>query len=249
MIPALVRAVGEAKRVVHALLRRFGYDLVRYQPPSLPLVRLLAEHRIGLTLDVGANDGTYARALRAGGYAGRIASFEPLSEAFGRLEALAAADPGWECRRLALGSTFGSADLNVAGNSSSSSLLPMTARHVESAPESAFVATERVEVVPLDSLRGSLWRPGERIFLKIDVQGYELPVLEGARETLEDVQVLQAELSLVPLYEGQALLPQLAQLVADAGFALVSLNSVFTDPRSCKLLQVDGLFARPAVGG
>jgi FkbM family methyltransferase len=242
----LARAVDEAKRVVHASLRRFGYDIVRTAEPFSRLVRLLAERRVELALDVGANDGAYARALRGAGYGGRILSFEPLSEAFGRLEALAAGDPQWECRRLALGPAPGMADLNVAGNSSSSSLLPMTERHLQGAPESAFVGTERVEVAPLDALRGTMWQPGDKIFLKLDVQGYEQSVLEGARETLADVRVLQAELSLVPLYEGQVLMPELAERLRQAGFVLVALDSVFSDPRSAELLQVDGVFARPS---
>jgi FkbM family methyltransferase len=245
----LVRAVDEAKRVVHASLRRFGYDIVRTADPFARLVRLLAEHRVELALDVGANDGAYARALRAAGYRGRICSFEPLSEAFQRLQSAAAADPRWECRPLALGPAPAVAELNVAGNSSSSSLLAMTERHLRGAPESAFVDTETVEVAPLDSLRGTLWRPGERLFLKLDVQGYELSVLEGARATLGDVRVLQVELSLVPLYEGQALMPELADRLRRAGFVLVALDSVFTDPRTAELLQLDGLFARPSANG
>jgi FkbM family methyltransferase len=244
MIASLARATADAKRIVHAFLRRFGFDIVRYDDAFGRLARLLAERNTGLALDVGANDGAYVRALRAGGYRGRVVSFEPLSEAYRRLHEAAVDDPLWQCIRLALGADTGNAELHVAGNSSSSSLLPMTEHHRLGAPESAYVGSERVAVAPLDSFWGELWQPGERIFLKLDVQGYEGQVLEGATKTLADVHVLQCELSLVPLYEGQSLLTDVVERLGGVGFELASLDSVFRDPRSGRLLQVDGLFVR-----
>ena len=63
------------------LRSRVGLDVQRY-PQSDPLhglSLLLAHLGIDLVLDVGANDGGYARTLRRLGYRHRIISFEPLS--------------------------------------------------------------------------------------------------------------------------------------------------------------------------
>lgn len=233
---------------VRGPLRRAGFDLVRYDPsrtPELRRVRLIADRGVDLVLDVGANTGPFARALREAGYAGRIVSFEPQLAAFSELEAASGSDLAWDCRRVALGSSDGTVELHVAGNSSSSSLLEMTEQHVTSAPESRYVTSERVELRRLDTIRDEVVRRDDTVYLKVDVQGFELEVLRGAEETLEQVVAVEAELSFVPLYEGGAALMDVVSHLDERGFHLLTLDPVFVDSRDGRLLQVDGLFARP----
>ena len=82
----------------------------------------------------------------------------------------------------------------------------------------------------------------KNVFLKIDTQGYESQVLEGAEKTLEIVSGVQLELSLVPLYEGQMLMPDLIAKMTDLGFDLWGISPTFADPESGQMLQVDGTF-------
>jgi FkbM family methyltransferase len=234
-------------RTVRSLLHRVGFDVVRYNPDRFHELRrpmLLRARAIGLVLDVGANDGQYAENLRACGYQGRIVSFEPLASAYSELERRAAAVPQWATHRIALGDKAGTATFHVAGNSSSSSLLAMAPRHVTSAPESAYVAEEQVEICTLDQVASELAEPGERIWLKLDVQGYELAVLRGADQILDQVDVVETELSLVELYEGQALLEDVMAHLTERNFGAWFFDPVFRDPESGELLQVDGIFAR-----
>ena len=84
----------------------------------------------------------------------------------------------------------------------------------------------------------------DRVWLKLDVQGSELSVLRGAERTLERVEVVETELSLVELYEGQALLPDVYAHLTQRGFGIWFLEPVFRDSSSGELLQLDGLFAR-----
>jgi FkbM family methyltransferase len=238
--------VARARGSLHAALHAVGIDLVRYRGTVFPHLRrgeLLAERRIGVALDVGASSGGFAHDLRAGGFAGRIVSFEPLSDAYASLAAAAAADSAWEIRNLALGAVDGEAELNVAANSMSSSLLPMLDRHVAAAPQSAYVGTERVRVARLDSIREEILRPEERVFLKLDVQGFELAVLDGAAETLQQVEVLQTELSFFPLYAGDAPFAEVLNRLDDEGFNLLWFDGALRDG-SGQLLQMDGVFAR-----
>jgi hypothetical protein len=56
--------------------------------------------------------------------------------------------------------------------------------------------------------------------------------------------VVEAELSLVPLYEGQALYREIIDRLETLGFDLITIDRAFTHPRTGHVLQVDGVFAR-----
>jgi FkbM family methyltransferase len=198
-------------------------------------------HDIDLVVDVGANTGQYGRSIRALGYRGPIVSVEPQSACHPALEAASTSDGNWTFERCALGETDGTLELHIAGNSLSSSLLPMLNRHVDAAPSSKYVRSERVPVRRLDDVLADA-TGHERLWLKVDTQGYEWPVLRGADKTLARTAVLELELSLQPLYEGQMLLPEMLAGLSELGFALAALHEVFTDPASNELLQVDGMF-------
>jgi FkbM family methyltransferase len=230
-------------------LRGWGIELNRYTPAQSSdarLCRLL--HRLGVDLvaDVGANDGGFARGLRAAGYSGDIVSFEPLQEAHAQLLIAAASDARWQVMpRMALGERDGQVQINVAGNSTSSSILPMQAAHRDAAPASHYVGAQSVALKRLDSLSHSGLNAARAIHLKVDTQGFEMPVLLGATGFLPRVCSMQLELSLVSLYEGQALYRSVIDWVVEQGFELCGVVPGFVDERSGRMLQMDGLFARP----
>jgi len=86
------------------------------------------------------------------------------------------------------------------------------------------------------------------VFLKLDVQGFESAVLEGAREILPYVQAVQTELSAVALYEGQSAWTDVASTLVAAGLGLACMERAFTDPDGAHILQYDALFVRPIDG-
>lgn len=91
-------------------------------------------------------------------------------------------------------------------------------------------------------------------FLKLDTQGNELDILRGAGASLDRVSVVKTEVGLIPLYEGQPLLGDVATFMADQGFDLIDLQSTDAcrryhvdpglDPRSYRLVWGDAIFAR-----
>jgi FkbM family methyltransferase len=240
-----VSAAEKALLAVKAAGRRAGVEVLRFNPTnSLDATRPLVvrDQAVDLVLDVGANEGQWARELRAEGYSGALVSFEPFGGAFERLRAAAAGDGAWEVRRLALGDANGEVSLYVAANAgASSSLLRMTDAHTGAAPHAGVVDEERVPLARLDDVE---LPGGERLLLKLDVQGGERAVLDGASETLERVRVVECELSLVELYEGQPLFAEQLARLGDAGFELWGLQPSFADWETGRLLQVDGLFVR-----
>jgi FkbM family methyltransferase len=194
-----------------------------------------------VVVDIGANCGQYGAMLRAHGYHGTLLSYEPLPEAFRKLSARAAADGKWEAYQAAVAATHGVVTLNVAQNLVSSSVLPMTARHVAAAPASQILQSIEVQTVTLaDILRP---RAPASTLVKIDTQGYESEVLDGAGTYLSRVSLLEVELSLVELYSGQPLFRQVDARLVAAGFGLVSIEEGFFDERSGELLQIDAIYA------
>ena len=240
-------------KVKHDLRRsaqRLGFDLVRY-PLHNPLARtseLIQHHRVDCIVDVGANDGGFAEAIRGLGYTGRIASFEPLSEPFKILHQKADTDPKWDVLRYAVGDFLGEVTVNVSGNRGlSSSVLPMLDVHTDAAPNSRYVGTEKVPQIRLDDMFTELGiRSENRVFLKIDVQGYEKQVLEGASQSFTDGLIvgMQLEMSLVPLYRGAMTYREVLDYADRLGMMLMGLDPVFADPESGRLLQADAVFFR-----
>lgn len=238
------------------LQRRLGLDFQRHpwRDSMFGVVRLLEHFGIDCVVDVGANSGGFASTIRSLGYSGRTVSLEPLSGPFRLLAARAADDPGWEALRVAAGDEDGDITINVAGNDgASSSVLAMLDTHVDAAPTSRYVGTEVVPQRRLDGLLPSLGIDSSRpAFLKIDVQGYEAAVLDGAAELFGAGAIagLQVELSLVPLYAGAMTYMEGLDRARRLGMSLMGLIPGFSDPSSGRLLQFDAVFfAESAING
>jgi FkbM family methyltransferase len=228
--------------------RRAGYDIVRFEPTAHPLARrkrLLEVYEIDTVLDIGANAGMFAREIRGDlSYAGRILSFEPLSEAFAALKQWAAGDPNWSIYQYALGDRNEECKINISANSYSSSLLNAMPALLGSAPASKFIGNESIYVRTLDSVFNELCNGAKNVYMKIDTQGFESRVLRGAAESIPSIATIQLEMSLIPLYEGELLFQDMCALLTRAGYTLVGLEPGFSDEVSGQLLQVDGIFHR-----
>jgi FkbM family methyltransferase len=235
-----------AKLAVRSVLYRRRLDLVADPYPVRIATALDALH-LDTVLDVGANIGQFGSALRASGFGGRIISCEPLTDAFGQLERRSRHDPAWTIRHLAVGAEPGTLVINIAGNSFSSSLLPMTRAHADAAPGSDFVGSQPVDVTTVAQLVRELDVDPARAMLKIDTQGYEAQVLDGAGGLVGQFAAVALELSFVPLYEGQQLFDELVGRLRGAGYTLYGLEPGFADPRTGRMLQCDGLFVRSAL--
>lgn len=236
--------------LLRGLARRLGYDLVPIRkakalPRQLDLV--LANGRITVVLDVGANRGQYASSLRAWGYRGRIVSFEPLRGAHADLQQRAAGDPQWTIApRMALGRAEGQIEIQVSAESDMSSVLPQSAVLQQVSPTSRVVAREQVPQDRLDRAAAPFIRPDDRIFLKVDTQGYEAAVLDGAAGLLPHLAGVQLELPLVPCYEGEVDFKAMLDRMTSCGFEPHLFLPGYFERKLARQLQVDVVFMRPA---
>lgn len=230
------------------ILRRCGLELRRLRyvnSEETVLPAILAAVGPATVLDVGANVGQYAALLRKSGFTGSIVSFEALPEVHKTLCAASAGDARWTIAPCAaLGSRRGQVNIHVAGNSVSSSLLPMEAAHLAAAPESAYVGEQSVELHRLDELAPRLVTQQGGIYLKIDTQGYEREVLEGSTGLLPQVVALQVETSLVPMYAGAPSFTEMIAYIEARGFEIFSLVPGLRNAQEGRLLQMDAFFVR-----
>jgi FkbM family methyltransferase len=237
---------------IRQIVRRFGWDVVRYNPftnVNLRRQALLDRLRIECVLDIGANVGDYAAALRAFGYRESIVSIEPTRAAFAALEARRQRDPRWSAKRLAVAGSAGECVIHVAANSVSSSLLPRSARLAESCPESSYVHSETVESVPLADLLLETGSPPRRVWAKLDVQGSLGDIIGSAEGSLKGVSALEVELPFVRMYDGEGLFAELLTRLQHDGFELVSLESNTFDRRRGAVLEVNAMLVHSCAPG
>ncbi|HWW75627.1 MAG TPA: FkbM family methyltransferase, partial [Pyrinomonadaceae bacterium] len=163
---------------------------------------LLPHPRPNTVIDVGGNTGQFAgRILRA--HPGvRVYSFEPVPECYERLLLLREREPSLRPFRLALSDREGEAEFHVSRYSASSSLQAMLPAHVEAWPFTEIGSKIKVRVARLDTVAGGL-ELVPPVLLKLDVQGHELAVIRGGRETLSRCQRAVVECNFAPLYAGQ----------------------------------------------
>lgn len=234
------------KYTVRRMLARFGYGLhpMTFFPMGR-LMKLFQTHDINLLLDIGANSGQFARNIQIYGYKGRIVSFEPVQSAYDELSKNAARQPGWTAVRMGIGDESGEMDINVSGAFTlSSSFAAMCPKHLEVAPNTAYTSQERVVVRSVDDIFNDYCGDGDRVFMKVDVQGYEAKVIRGSERSLPRIAGVQLELSLEPLYEGEVLVHEMIGLMLNKGYRLVNIEEGMSDPRTGHLLQCDCVFFR-----
>lgn len=236
------------KRLVNKVAAHFGFELHRHIPRDSHVARLrrmLDHHEIDLVLDVGANVGDYALHLRDCGYGGRILSFEPLSTAHSALTAASQNDALWAvAERAAIGDKNGEITIHVSQNSYSSSILEVDAGLVKVAPDIACVSQEVVPLRRLDHLAAAAVAASRNVFLKIDVQGFERQVIDGATAIFPRISGIQIELSVVAVYTGQPLYQEMMRHIDSLGYDLHAVIPGFTDAATGRMLQMDGIFFR-----
>lgn len=214
-----------------------GYDLKRL---------LSSRNPAPIFFDVGANVGQTTRTLRRWFPQSTVHAFEPFSGPFSALTAATAHDPKVICQCFALGAA--PAELDVAVRTSSELNTLVSQRR----PWLSEAGTERIRVTTIDQ-----YLERQRIdridLLKIDVQGYELAVLDGARAAFASARIdcVVIELGFNPDGVEQGPLSAIHDRLLELDLRLVSITQVHrygTESMPIRFWDhADGLYVRRQV--
>lgn len=217
-----------------ALVRGHVAAAVEHEP-------LLKTLHFNSVVDIGANRGQFALVSRHCFPTTRIFSFEPLAAPANCFRTVFNGDPLVTLHQVAIGPIAGSALMHVAAEDDSSSLLPITELQRSLFADTNEVGTEQIQLEPLASrIRADDLVPPA--LLKIDVQGYELAVLQGCAELLNRFAHVYVECSFVPLYEGQALADEVIAHLHQREFDIRGIYNLAYDSKG-QAIQADMLFA------
>ena len=179
---------------------------VHQYPEIQALRRFLSAFAVDCLFDVGANRGQYATmARRDAGYKGMVLSFEPNPAVFAELQKRAAPDRHWHVFNMALSDFDGPASFNIMAADQFSSLkTPSGAQDAIFADRNKVMQTVDMQCRRLDTLLPELVAQHgfKRPFLKMDTQGHDMAVCEGAADILAQMLGVQTELGVRPIYEG-----------------------------------------------
>lgn len=212
------------------------------------LQRLLGLRPVETVLDVGANEGQYARMIRRTGFPGRIVSVEPNPHVFARLNRLVQQDDHWEAVECALGESAGSATLSAYDNDQLSSLhaiTPWAREHWNF----GVMQEVKVAVEVLEQFAGQHGITPRGTLLKLDTQGHDLSILRSGPDFVRKVEGLQLEMPVTNLYEDAPSFADVLGEVVDLGFRPLGFYPVQREqPAAVLPIEFDGLFVRSSSG-
>jgi FkbM family methyltransferase len=237
------------KKLINRLYNPQGFELRRIQPTAFDAQqRLFRDAAPRIIFDVGAHTGETIREYKAIFPGAEIHSFEPFPNSFKELRAAAARHTNVHAVNLALSDRAGEAEFNSNVRCATNSLLPVDAA-AERAWSRLVVAKDKIRV-QTDTLDAYCERQaiGAIDILKIDVQGAEPLVLQGADRMLRrrSVRLLYVEILAAPCYTGQAELHEFLAQVHGYGFVPYSFYDLCTTVEG-ELKQFDAIFVRAEV--
>jgi FkbM family methyltransferase len=204
---------------------------------ELRLIQRVARNNPKWCIDIGANIGHYSTALLASS-AARVIAFEPLPAAYERLRELAArSGERFFPVHCGVGREVGELELRFSSDESVLASFSSAAEQV-SYVDSKALRSHRVRITTLDAFllgANAELRVDQIDLLKIDVEGFEYEVLQGAARVIEELRplVIQIEYNWHQLFTGHSLL-DFAKLLEDYSvWQLMPFGSGFRqiDPR------------------
>lgn len=226
-----------------SIKRALGMPLYRLHPDWSILERIGRVEGRHVVVDVGAHHGWFFHCWRDWCPEAEVHAFEPTPESYLRCQKLYGAEPATTLVNAAVGSSSGTARLHVLAESavSNSLLQPDSAAWDAIEYRTGAIAAIEVPVLTLDQYAEQN-RLVEVHLLKIDVQGAELDVLDGARRLLPHVRYVFVESAIRPLYRDGARFTEVVERMREHGFHLIGFRAWHRGNHA--LVETDLLFRR-----
>lgn len=196
--------------------------------------------RPATTIDIGANRGQFTVAAAEILHPSALHAIEPIPEMVARLRGFSARYPGLVVHSFAAGDGPGEAQLRLNSHSQASSVLELDKRHLAAFPEARQIDVTTVPVRRVDEILdpANLARP---LLVKIDVQGYEVPVLAGLSGFAGKIDHMVIEISLADLYRGGASAGEVLSSAERLGLRSQAAVGQLSDSHTREILQIDVL--------
>ncbi len=234
------------KQMLRAAVNQVGFDIVRLNRSPRETLLGLSHKNMSAVIDVGANQGQFARMITNFFPQAELYCFEPLDGPFRELSSWAATMQGRvHCFQLALGEQTGEMEMHMhEEHTPSSSLLAATATCHDLYPQTVAEHLTTIKVSTLDKeLEGILESVSGKILLKLDVQGFEDRVLRGGQGVMSRCHAVILEVCLDPLYDGQANFRGLSEMLHEAGFRYAgNFDQVYGDDG--RVVFLDAMFVK-----
>lgn len=240
----------EIKRRAQEFFRKHGYEIHRYQDAFRNQQKLLSGVQAPVLFDAGAHHGYLTTLYRELFPAASIYSFEPFPESFAVLQRRTAHFSTVHPYNLALSNRIGTAQLHVNSSAATNSLLPTDPIAPGIWGQGLLETVDKITVptTTIDDF-GREHQIEHIHLLKLDVQGAEPLVLEGAKRFCDsgNIDIIYTEIITMPSYSGQMELHEFLTMLHDYGFGLYNFYNFFMcDGR---LKQMDAIFTRKGFNG
>jgi FkbM family methyltransferase len=189
---------------------------------SLELLEMLSQQRPKVIYDIGANVGVWTILAKTIFPDSEVHAFEPLANHSARFTTQTAGLQSVYLHNIALGNVSGETDLHVVDFTDATSVLPLAAAGQDQW-DLRETEVQKVRIERLDTWVSSKKLPWPDL-IKLDVQGFELQVMQGGSKCLESARVVLTEVSFHEYYRGQCLFHDIVGYLANFRFRVFALG-------------------------
>lgn len=238
------------KKIIHKILKLLGYTIAKISKENKYHAeqkwKFLKDIGIKTIIDIGANEGQFIAEILTIFPDSEIYSFEPLEDCYKKLNSTFKNSKKVHTYNLALGEQDGEIVFSRSSASPSSSILRMNNLHKKLFPHTAGSSQQFVKIMRLDDvLKESVLQ--NIILMKIDVQGTEDKVIQGALNIIEKTSIIITEVSYAALYEKQPLFKDIFTLLIKQKFIYIGVLEQFKNPLTDAPLFADAIFVKEDV--